>query len=171
MAGLVVDSSIALSWCLPGEDETDQIQREVAEEGAIVPSHWPLEVANALLMAERRQRITTAFRSAALQDLGALPIILDDETSARAWRETLQLAETYRLTAYDAAYVELAHRRALPLATLDAELRLAAHALGITLIEGQGTTGGRSSKSAVIVSMASVVEIRIALEAVSIATS
>jgi hypothetical protein len=82
----------------------------------------------------------------------------------------MSAAEAYRLTAYDAAYVELAHRRALPRATLD-EMRIAAHALGITLIEGQGTTGGRSSKSAVIVSMASAVEIRIALEAVSIATS
>jgi predicted nucleic acid-binding protein len=134
MAGLVVDSSIALSWCLPDEDETDQIQQEVAEYGAIAPSHWPLEIANALLIAERRQRITAAFRNAALQDLGALSIILDEETSARAWHETLQLAEAYRLTAYDAAYIELAHRRALPLATLDAEMRVAAHALGITLI-------------------------------------
>jgi predicted nucleic acid-binding protein len=133
MAGIVVDSSIALSWCLPDEDVTDQVQQEVAEYGAIAPLHWPLEVANALLMAERRQRITAAFRNAALRDLGALPIVLDDETSVRAWDETLQLAEAYRLTAYDAAYVELAQRRALPLATLDAEMRVAAHALGITV--------------------------------------
>ena len=85
-------------------------------------------------MAERRQRITAAFRNAALQDLGALPIILDDETSARAWQEIFQVAEATRLTAYDAAYIELAHRRALPLATLDADMRVAAHALGITLL-------------------------------------
>jgi predicted nucleic acid-binding protein len=134
MAGLVVDSSIALSWCLPDEGETDRIQQEVAEYGAIAPSHWPLEVANALLMAERRQRITAALRNAALQDLGALPIVLDDETSARAWHEILQLADAYRLTAYDAAYVELAQRRALPLATLDTEMRVAARALGITVL-------------------------------------
>jgi predicted nucleic acid-binding protein len=134
MAGIVVDSSIALSWCLPDEDAIDQIQEEVAERGAVVPLHWPLEIANALLMAERRQRINAAFRNAALQDLGALPIILDDETSARAWGEILQVAEATRLTAYDAAYIELAHRRALPLATLDADMRVAAHALGITLL-------------------------------------
>jgi predicted nucleic acid-binding protein len=134
MAGLVVDSSIALSWCLPDEGESTQIQQEVAEHGAIAPSHWPLEVANALLMAERRQRITAALRNAALQDLGALPIILDDETSARAWHQTLQLAEAYRLTAYDATYLELARRRALPLATLDAEMRVAAQALRITVL-------------------------------------
>jgi predicted nucleic acid-binding protein len=135
VAGLVLDSSIALSWCLPDEDEADQIQEDVARAGAIAPAHWTLEVANALLMAQRRQRITADFRDAALQDLGALPIIMDAETSARAWHETLRLADAYRLTAYDAAYLELAQRRALPLATLDAEMRVAAHALGITVLE------------------------------------
>jgi predicted nucleic acid-binding protein len=134
LVGLVLDSSIALSWCLPDEDGTDQIQQEVAGSGAIAPTHWPLEVANSLLMAERRQRITADFRNAALRDLATLPIILDAETSARAWHETLRLAEAYRLTAYDAAYLELAQRRALPLATLDAEMRVAAQALGITLL-------------------------------------
>ena len=112
----------------------DQIQKEVAERGAILPLHWPLEVANALLMAERRQRINAAFRNAALRDRRALPIILDDETSARACNEILQVAEAYGLTAYDATYIELAQRRALPLATLDADMRVAAHALGITLL-------------------------------------
>jgi predicted nucleic acid-binding protein len=134
MAGIVVDSSIALSWCLPDEDAIDEIQREVAERGAIAPLHWRLEVANALLMAERRQRITVAFRNAALQDLGTLPIIFDDETWARAWEDIVQVADAYRLTAYDAAYIELALRRALPLATLDADMQVAAHALGITLV-------------------------------------
>jgi predicted nucleic acid-binding protein len=134
MPGIVVDSSIALSWCLPDEDTIDQIQQEVAERGAIAPLHWPLEIVNALLVAERRQRITAAFRNAALQDLGALPIILDDETSARAWKEILQVAEAYRLTAYDAAYIELALRRTLPLATLDTDMQAAAQALGIALL-------------------------------------
>jgi predicted nucleic acid-binding protein len=134
MVGMVLDSSIALSWCLPDEDGTDQMQQEIAVSGGIAPTHWPLEVANALLMAERRQRITADFRNAALRDLAALPIILDAETSARAWHETLRLAEAYRLTAYDAAYLELAERRSLPLVTLDAELRLAAQALKIALL-------------------------------------
>lgn len=133
MTGLVVDSSIALSWCLPDGRTTDRIQREIAGSGAIAPAHWPLEVANALLMAERRHRIDAELRNAALRDLAALPIILDGETSARAWDETLRLAEAYRLTAYDAAYLELAQRLALPLATLDAELRVAArkHRIGV----------------------------------------
>lgn len=133
MTSLVLDSSIALSWCLPDEGGTNQIQQEMAGSGAIAPAHWPLEVANALLMAERRQRISTEFRNAALRDLAALPITLDAETSIRAWHETLRLADAYRLTAYDAAYLELAHRLALPLATLDAELRVAAQALGLAV--------------------------------------
>jgi predicted nucleic acid-binding protein len=133
MTGLVLDSSIALSWCLD-EGGTDQIQQEVAGSGAIAPAHWPLEVANALLMAERRQRINAEFRNAALRDLATLPISLDGETSARAWDETLKLAEAYRLTAYDAAYLELAQRLRLPLATLDAGLRVAANALRISLL-------------------------------------
>jgi predicted nucleic acid-binding protein len=134
MAGLVFDSSIALSWCLPDEVGKEKIQQEVAESGAIAPAHWPLEVANALLMAERRQRIDAEFRNVALRGLAALPITLDAETSARAWDETLRLAVACRLTAYDAAYLELAQRLALPLATLDAELRVAANRLGIRLL-------------------------------------
>lgn len=134
MAGVVLDSSIVLSWCLPDEGGADEFQHEVAGSGAIVPSHWPLEVANALLMAERRQRIDAGFRNAVLRDLAALPISLDGETSARAWNETLRLAEAHRLTAYDAAYLELAQRLSLPLATLDRELRVAADALGLPLL-------------------------------------
>lgn len=136
MTGLVLDSSIVLSWCLPDEGGAEQIQEAVARAGAIAPAHWPLEVANALLMAERRQRITTEFRNATLQDLETLPITLDAETTARAWHDILRLAETHRLTMYDAAYLELAQRRTLPLATLDAELGSAARALGVALLGG-----------------------------------
>ena len=136
MVGLVLDSSIALSWCLPDEDRTDEIQQEVSRSGAIVPAPWPLEVANALLMAERCQRITADFRNSALRDLATLPIVLDALTSVRAWHETLRLAEGCRLTVYDAAYLELAQRHILPLATLDAELRLAAQALGVGMLGG-----------------------------------
>jgi predicted nucleic acid-binding protein len=136
MAGVVLDSSIALSWCLPDEaaPDVDEIQRTVATQGALVPVHWPLEIANALLMAVRRGRIEAGFRDAALRDLAALPIALDPETSSRAWHDTLRLADAHRLTAYDAAYLELAHRRDLPLATLDSELRAAAPALGVGLL-------------------------------------
>ena len=82
-------------------------------------------------MTVRRRRIDADFRSAALRDLAALPIALDAETSSHAWHATLALADARGLTAYDAAYLELALRRNLPLATFDAELRRAAQALGV----------------------------------------
>ncbi len=133
MAGLVLDSSIALSWCMPDEnsEKTDAIQQRVAEQGALAPAHWPLEVANALLMAVRRRRIDARFCAAALRDLASVPIALDAETSARAWHDTLRLAEAHRLTVYDAAYLELAQRQRLPLATLDLDMLAAARALGL----------------------------------------
>lgn len=136
MVDLVLDSSIALAWCMPDEDapEADEIQARVARHGACAAAHWPLEVANALLMAVRRGRIDERFRDSSLRDLATLPITLDPETGARAWREITGFADRYRLTIYDAAYLELAHRRALPLATLDTQLRAAAGASGVTLV-------------------------------------
>jgi predicted nucleic acid-binding protein len=136
VASLVLDSSIAISWCLPDEaaPEAGDAQRLLARDGGVVAAHWPLEVTNALVMAVRRKRISTAFRNAALRDLAALPISIDEETSIRAWHDTLRLADAYHLTAYDAAYLELANRKALPLATLDAELCDAAQSLGVVVI-------------------------------------
>jgi predicted nucleic acid-binding protein len=112
VAGVVLDSSVVLSWCLPDEGalDPDDVQILVAARGAIVPGHWSLEVANVLLMAERRGRIDARFRRAALDDLALLPIALDIETPARAWTDISGLAETHRLTVYDAAYLELAGR-------------------------------------------------------------
>ncbi len=81
-------------------------------------------------MAVRRHRIDTAFRGAALADLAQLDITTDQQTDSRAWAETLELADRYRLTVYDAAYLELAQRRNLPLATLDQELLAAAQLAG-----------------------------------------
>jgi predicted nucleic acid-binding protein len=133
VAGLVIDSSIAISWCLPdeGAPEASEAQRRLAKDGAVVAAHWPLEVTNALVMATRRKRI----RNAALRDLAALPIRFDGQTSSRAWHDILRLADAYGLTVYDVAYLELASRMVLPLATLDAELRGAAQSLGVAVIE------------------------------------
>ena len=134
--GLVLNSSIALSWCLPDEQapEANEVQRKVAELGAVTAAHWPLEVANARTVAVRRRRIDQRFRDAALRDLAALPIILDDATADHAWNDTHRLADPHRLTLYDAAYLELAIRHGLPLATFDAELRDAPEALGIAVL-------------------------------------
>ena len=132
----VLDSSVALTWCF--EDEAtaaaDALLAQVTDSGALAPLHWPLEVLNALAMAERRGRIGILARHEKISFLKALPIALDKETAAQAWTTTTRLADRYRLTLYDAAYLELAQRLNLPLATLDKQLREAATALGMTLL-------------------------------------
>jgi predicted nucleic acid-binding protein len=87
-----------------------------------------------LEMGIRRGRHDVAFRHATLADLSLLPISLDPETDRRAWDATLQVAHLHRLTLYNAAYLELAQRRGLPLATLDSDLRTAARTEGVTLL-------------------------------------
>ncbi len=108
----------------------------VADEGAVVPSLWRLEVGNSLTVAMRRNRIDADFRRAVLADLALLDITTDTQTDAHAWSEALHLADRFRLTLYDAAYLELAQRQTLPLATLDSELRAAGETLGICLLGG-----------------------------------
>jgi predicted nucleic acid-binding protein len=135
----VVDSSVALSWCF--EDErtpaTKALLEQVGESGALAPQHWPLEVLNGLMMAERRQRIEAGRRRQLADFLRDLPITLDPETTAQLWGATQGLAERFRLTAYDAAYLELAQRKRLALASLDNPLCKAATALGVPVL---GTT-------------------------------
>jgi predicted nucleic acid-binding protein len=133
---LVLDSSAALAW-IYGDEATEPIRRvfnAVADEGAFVPSLWRLEIANSLTGAVRRGRIDHEFRRAALADLGDLDIVVDAQTDARAWNATLEFADRFRLTVYDAAYVELAERRALPLATLDRDMQRAGEKLGLRLL-------------------------------------
>lgn len=133
---LVLDSSVTLSWFFEDErtSATASVLERVVEQGAVVPAIWRLEVANALQSGLRRGRVDVAFRDATLSDLGQLDIVSDPDTDSHAWAETLQLADRFRLTLYDAAYMELAQRRHLPLATLDRELRMAAKALGTVLL-------------------------------------
>lgn len=135
---LVLDSSTTLAWVY-GDETTDAVRtvfHEVASAGALVPALWWLEVVNSLTMALRRGRIKPDFRRAALADLALLDIRTDQSTDGRAWGETLALADQFRLTVYDAAYLELAQRRTLPLATLDRDLREAARGLGLPLLAG-----------------------------------
>jgi predicted nucleic acid-binding protein len=129
---LVLDSSATLAW-ICSDETTDSIRAlfdQVADEGAIVPCLWRLEVANSLTAAVRRSRIDAEFRRAALADLMHLDIATDEHTKGHAWSDTLHLADRFRLSLYDAAYLELAQRRNLPLATLDQELLTAAQAVG-----------------------------------------
>ena len=139
MSGLVLDCSVAVSWCFEDEasPETDAILDRVADEGAIVPALWHLELGNVLIQAERRKRLTAADTTTRLELIADLPIVTDDETPARALREVLTLARTEGLTTYDAAYLELAMRKGLPLATKDTALAEAARKGGITIIPDQ----------------------------------
>ncbi|MEO6828981.1 MAG: type II toxin-antitoxin system VapC family toxin, partial [Acidobacteriaceae bacterium] len=107
---------------------------QISKDGAWVPSLWRLEIANILEMGILRGRHDARFRDATLTDLALLPIRLDLETDKQAWVATAHLAHRTRLTLYDAAYLELAKRRGLPLATLDRELRAAAKVEGVLLM-------------------------------------
>jgi len=135
---VVIDASLTMTWYFSEESTpiTDALLNRVAERGAVVPGLWRLEVANAFQSALRRKRITATYRDQSLADLGQLPITVDTDTDTYAWTKTLQLAERFGLTIYDATYLEVAQRRALPLATLDRTLREAAPSLDVTLLGG-----------------------------------
>jgi predicted nucleic acid-binding protein len=139
MPAFVLDASVALAWMLPDEANAVAAQHlieAVVEEGAVVPAHWRLEVGNGLLMAERRGRVPNGTVAALLSRLAALPIALDPETAARAWDAAPDLVRRHGLSLYDAAYLELAARKALPLATFDAALRRAAAAEQVPVATG-----------------------------------
>jgi predicted nucleic acid-binding protein len=132
----VVDASVTLAWCF--EDESSRLADRVLErleaESAIAPAHWPLEVANALRSAERRQRLT-AFELPRLRSLlGGLPVdIAPVELSTALW-SVLEIARMHDLSAYDAAYLGLAQARGVELATVDDSLRAACRAAGVALV-------------------------------------
>jgi predicted nucleic acid-binding protein len=133
---LVIDASIALAWCFEDEasPETDAIADDVGVGGAIVPGLFQLEVGNILLQAERKGRLTPSDTAIRLALISELSIATDPETAGRAWRESLTLARTHRLTTYDAVYLELALRKGAVLATRDTALAAAARELGLTVV-------------------------------------
>jgi predicted nucleic acid-binding protein len=132
----VLDNSIALAWCFEDE-QTRPIMNlldRVTETGAYAPALWPLEALNGLLAAERKRRIQSGLRRRYTEFLHDLPIRIDTETADNAWTTTVELAQRLRLSVYDAAYLELALRRELPLATLDQDLAKAARASGTAVL-------------------------------------
>ncbi len=133
----VADSSIGIGWVHPGQ-ATELTRRllEAAKQGTAVhvPSLWHLEIANALLAAVRRGLLTDAHRRAGLDLLNGLKLVLDLETSGAAFSVTSDLALKYSLSVYDAAYLELARRMSLALASRDEPLRAAAKKAGVKLL-------------------------------------
>ena len=138
MNWLVLDASIVLTWCFP--DETSQKAMEISERIAggdrvAVPAFWRHEILNAPLVGERRKRITRDLSQAFLDDLNRLPIDVDAHaTSAIVFGVSQTLCRKHGLTAYDAAYLELAMRDGRPLATVDEDMRKAAIAENVSLI-------------------------------------
>ena len=133
---LVIDCSMTLSWYFEDERTSARIAvlNRMADAGAVVPALWRLEVLNGFQVALRRGRITVGYRDASLVDLRALVIATDRGTNRQAWSATLRLCDRFGLTPYDAAYLELALCRRLPLATLDGELVRAAQVENVPLI-------------------------------------
>lgn len=136
MTAFVLDCSATLPWVFGSEASkaTDDLLESLNEGAHVwVPALWNLELANVLIGAHKKSRIDQAGITQFLDALEIYNIQVDGETMSRAWGRTLSLAETHRLTSYDAAYLELALRRGLPLATLDRALARAAKQAGCEL--------------------------------------
>ena len=135
MSACVLDASFTFQWLFQDEASPEGYAAlaVVGREGAVIPALWFIEITNVLGMAERRGRIGAAGLQDALRLLRSLPLMVDEPPSL-AWSEpVLQLMRTHRLTAYDATYLELAHRRGLLLATKDRDLLIAGPAIGASL--------------------------------------
>lgn len=133
---IIIDASVALAWCLSDEadDYSERVLDRVAREGAAAPAHWPLEVANGLRSAERRGRLSEAAIAQARQLLSRLGIEVVPVELSTAAGTVLDTARQHGLSAYDAAYLDLASFRALPLATIDEQLRHACEEAGVSLV-------------------------------------
>ena len=133
MSGLVVDASVVMAWLFDdGEEQrADSALERLREDGALVPSLWQLEVRNALLVAERRGRLSVGGVNERLVALKGLPIRTDEEPDLQS---TFDLARAHELSFYDALYLELAKRESAEIATLDRALGQAAIAEGVSLV-------------------------------------
>lgn len=132
----VLDASMTLTWCFEDEatSQTDAVLDRLAEDSAVAPSLWEREVVNVLLLAERHGRITESQTARFVALLSQLPIHInpaDPDMGA-----VLAAGRHHGLTAYDAAYLVLAEREGIPLATVDGKLRMAAQAAGVPLVAG-----------------------------------
>ena len=132
----VVDNSVVMAWCFEDEASTytEGVLDQLRGTQALVPVIWPLEAANVLLIAERRDRLTEAQAAHFAQLLQGLPILVEEADVARTLGPILAVGRAHRVSAYDAAYLELAARQGLPLATQDSRLRKAAGNAGVALL-------------------------------------
>lgn len=133
----VLDASLALAWHFEDEasEYADRVLDRLGEDPAVVPSLWALEIANALVVAERRGRLSPADVARAAELFLEMPISIHEVAPQSALGPVLGLARTHGMTVYDAAYLELAMREGLPLATEDETLRAAAKRVGVALVD------------------------------------
>ena len=133
----VLDASLALNWFFRDEQNAyaHRVLRRLDDDPPIVPDIWILEMVNGLLVGERRGRLTPADVALVSAELAELAIDSSEVTLDQALGPVLELARAHGLTAYDAAYLELAMREGLPLATQDAALQAAARRVGVALVE------------------------------------
>lgn len=132
----VLDCSVTMAWCFEDEGNhfTDNLLTQMAHSNVIVPTIWSLEVANVLLLAQRKKRISSIQAASFIDALSVFSITVDGSTTSRAMHTISRIAEKTNLTIYDAAYLELAFRESLPLATLDKNLIHAAKSIEIELM-------------------------------------
>ena len=137
MIQFVLDCSVAISWCLVDEDNdyANAVLALMPNAEAFVPEIFTLEIANTLLVSERRNRMTPNQTASAINLIQSLPISIDSQTSATALGVTLTLGREQKLASYDAAYLELAIRLKLPLVTLDDRLAKAAKRCSVVLLD------------------------------------
>lgn len=132
----VVDNSVVMSWCF--KDETnkyaDAILHKLSEARAVVPSIWPLEVVNVLLVAERRKRLSEADSTRFITLLTQLPIIVEQERPENMMKELLTFARANNLSSYDASYLDLAMKRGYPIATSNNKLIQAARRIDVQIL-------------------------------------
>lgn len=132
----VLDNSVAMRWFF-GDGRSHELAyaqdvlEAMKEAVALVPVTWGLEVSNVIARAEAKELVSEARSEVFLEMLGGVDITVDAATFSHALSDTLHLARRYRLSAYDASYLELALREGLPLATLDEDLQKAAKRAGV----------------------------------------
>lgn len=134
----VLDNSVTMLWCFGDGTPEDldyaaAVARQLQTDTALVPVIWVLEVVNVLARGELLGQLAAETSSEFLEMLKRMRIVTDPDTTRHAFSTTLDLARRHRLSAYDAAYLELAQRKQIPLATLDADLRKSAAAAGVAL--------------------------------------
>jgi predicted nucleic acid-binding protein len=141
VTGIVVDASVALAWCFPDEasDYADGVLVALEGHTILVPALWSIEITNAVLIAERRKRIKQAEIRRFVELLDGLTVIIDSQSVTESVSNILPLAREYGLSAYDAAYLDVAVRQGVPLATLDSALQKAGRKAGIEIFKGDVT--------------------------------